>query len=66
MKIIDFILKYNLQDKIELYPSNSNTMWCGEFKNVKLDFKKSVPHIMLDKNKNVIDEPQEEIDAYGE
>ena len=55
MKIIDFILKYNLQDKIELYPSNSNTMWRGEFKNVKLDFKKSVPHIMLDKNKNVIE-----------
>ena len=55
MKIIDFILKYNLQDKIELYPSNSNTMWCGEFKNVKLNFKKSVPHIMLDKNKNVIE-----------
>ena len=40
MKIIDFILKYNLQDKIELYPSNGNTMWRGEFKNVKLDFKK--------------------------
>ena len=55
MKIIDFILKYNLQDRIELYPSNGNAMWRGEFKNVKRDFKKSVPHIMLDKNKNVIE-----------
>ena len=40
MKIIDFILKYNLQDKIELYPSYNNTMWRGEFKNVKRDFSR--------------------------
>ena len=55
MKIIDFILKYNLQDKIELYPSHGNTIWCGEFKNVKMDFKKPTPHIILDKDKNVIE-----------
>ena len=55
MKIIDFILKYNLQDRIELHPSYGNTIWCGEFKNVKGDFKKSTPHIILDKDKNVIE-----------
>ena len=55
MKIIDFILKYNLQDKIELYPSHGNTIWCGEFKNVKMDFKKPTPHIILDKDKNIIE-----------
>ena len=55
MKIIDFILKYNLQDKIELYSSYNNTMWRGEFKNVKRDFEKLTPHIILDKNKNVIE-----------
>ena len=56
MKIIDFILKYNLQDKIELYPSHSNTIWCGKFKNVKEYFKRSItPHIILDKDKNVIE-----------